>query len=417
MATLVITAILVITLATFPDIISCENETEFIGRMVLDEVPLIDGHNDLPYNLYRIEGNMLENFDFDSDLRQNPKWQVSSSHTDLPRLREGKVGGQFWVAYVGCETNHKDAVERTLEQIDVIKRLVAKYNESMQLVTDADDIMEAFNASRIASLICVEGGHSIDSRLSILRLYHELGVRYLTLTHNCNTPWADNHQQYSQSNVPRIGGLSEFGREIVLEMNRLGMMVDLSHVSKDVMLDALNTTLAPVIFSHSSAKGVYNVTRNADDEVLLRLKENGGIIMINFYPGFIGRNASIFDVIAHINHIRNVIGPDHIGLGGDYDGVSSQPIGLEDVSKYPYLFDYLAEEGHDYEPWDRDDLKKLAGLNLIRVYKEVENVRDQLHNGTIINDRSIPRSDLIATNITMTCRTNMGSGVVDTPPE
>ncbi|KAJ6646285.1 Dipeptidase 2 [Pseudolycoriella hygida] len=292
----VICAIFIVSLATCPVNVSCENETEFIGRMVLDEVPLIDGHNDFPYNLYRIEGNVLQDFEFDTDLRQNPKWQVSSSHTDLPRLREGKVGGQFWVAYVGCETNHKDAVERTLEQIDVIKRLVAKYNESMQLVTDSDGIMEAFNASRIAS---VEGGHSIDSRLSILRLYYELGVRYLTLTHNCNTPWADNHQQYAQSNVPRIGGLSEFGREIVLEMNRLGMMVDLSHVSKDVMLDALNTTLAPVIFSHSSARGVHNVTRNADDEVLLQLKENGGIIMINFYTGFIGsRNVTIYDVIA-----------------------------------------------------------------------------------------------------------------------
>jgi len=197
-----IIAIVITGLAVFPDIISCQNET-FVGSMVLDEVPLIDGHNDLPYNLYRIEGNMLENFDFDSDLRNNSKWQVSSSHTDLPRLRQGKVGGQFWVAYVGCETNHKDAVERTLEQIDVIKRLVAKYSDDMQLVTTADGIMEAFNASKIASLICVEGGHSIDSRLSVLRLFYELGVRYLTLTHNCNTPWADNHQQYSQSSVPK----------------------------------------------------------------------------------------------------------------------------------------------------------------------------------------------------------------------
>jgi len=399
------------------NVLSCPNETEFIGRMVLDEVPLIDGHNDLPYNLYRIEGNRLENFNFSSDLRQNPKWQVSSSHTDLPRLKEGKVGGQFWVAYVGCETNHKDAVERTLEQIDVIKRLVDKYSDDMQLVTTADGIMQAFNESKIASLICVEGGHSIDSRLSILRLFYELGVRYLTLTHNCNTPWADNHQQYSQSNVPKIGGLTDFGREIILEMNRLGMMVDLSHVSKDVMLDALNITLAPVIFSHSSSRAVHNVTRNADDEVLLELKENGGIIMINFYTGFIAsRNASIYDVIAHINHIRSVIGPDHIGLGGDYDGVSSTPVGLEDVSKFPDLFDLLAEDGHGYEPWNREDLQKLAGLNLIRVYKEVENVRDQLLNGTLINDKSISRDDLIATNVTLTCRTNMGSSL-ESPPE
>jgi membrane dipeptidase len=410
-----ILSIILIGLATFPGIKSCENET-FIGRMVLDEVPLIDGHNDLPYNLYRIEGNKLNDFDFDSDLRQNPKWQVSSSHTDLPRLRQGKVGGQFWVAYVGCETNYKDAVERTMEQIDVVKRLVAKYPKSMQLVTTADGIMQAFNASKIASLICVEGGHSIDSRLSVLRLFYELGVRYMTLTHNCNTPWADNHQQYSQSNVPKIGGLNKFGKDIILEMNRLGMMVDLSHVSKDVMLDALNVTLAPVIFSHSSSRAVYNVTRNADDEVLLKLKNNGGIIMLNFYPGFIAPRATIYDVIAHINHIKSVIGPDHIGLGGDYDGVSSQPVGLEDVSKYPDLFDLLAEDGHGYEPWNREDLQKLAGLNLIRVYKEVEIVRDfLLKNGTAINDSSISREDLIATNVTLTCRTNLGSGVVDTP--
>jgi membrane dipeptidase len=410
-----ILSIILIGLATFPGIKSCENET-FVGRMVLDEVPLIDGHNDLPYNLYRIEGNKLNDFDFDSDLRQNPKWQVSSSHTDLPRLRQGKVGGQFWVAYVGCETNYKDAVERTMEQIDVVKRLVAKYPKSMQLVTTADGIMQAFNASKIASLICVEGGHSIDSRLSVLRLFYELGVRYMTLTHNCNTPWADNHQQYSQSNVPKIGGLNKFGKDIILEMNRLGMMVDLSHVSKDVMLDALNVTLAPVIFSHSSSRAVYNVTRNADDEVLLKLKNNGGIIMLNFYPGFIAPRATIYDVIAHINHIKSVIGPDHIGLGGDYDGVSSQPVGLEDVSKYPDLFDLLAEDGHGYEPWNREDLQKLAGLNLIRVYKEVEIVRDfLLKNGTAINDSSISREDLIATNVTLTCRTNLGSGVVDTP--
>uniref|UniRef100_A0A7G3ASJ2 Dipeptidase n=1 Tax=Lutzomyia longipalpis TaxID=7200 RepID=A0A7G3ASJ2_LUTLO len=346
----------------------------FRGSSVLDEVPLIDGHNDLPHNLYSIENNQLANFNFDSDLRLHPIWGTrSSSHTDLPRLRTGKVGGQFWVAYVSCGTQHKDAVERTMAQIDVIKRLIKKYPNDLQYATTADEIEEAFKAGKIASLIVVEGGHSIDDRLSVLRLYYELGVRYMTLTHSCNQPWADASPIDDTTNEKR--NLTEFGVHVVWEMNRLGMMVDISHVSAGVMHHVLDVTRAPVIFSHTSAYAMFAHNRNAKDDVLLRLRENGGICMVNFYSFYVGgADATIDDVIRHINHIKDVAGVDYVGIGGDYDGVSRQPIGLEDVSKYPDLFDKLAQSGHGYEPWTPEELKKLAGLNLLRVMRQIEQV-------------------------------------------
>lgn len=271
----------------------------FFGRTILDEVPLIDGHNDLPYNLYSFERNRINNFALDSDLKKDPRWgPSSSSHTDIPRLLEGKVGAQFWVAYVGCNTQYKDAVERTLEQIDVIKRMVAKYPKYMKYVTSAEGIMEAFGEKRIGSLIAVEGGHSMDNRLAMLRIFYELGVRYMTLTHSCNTPWAD-ASPVDADKEPVLRNVTEWGKNVIWEMNRLGMLVDISHVSHGVMGDVLEHTKAPVIFSHSSSHKVYAHHRNVQDDVLKMLIENRGIIMVNFYTGFLGGN-TIDDVVGEL---------------------------------------------------------------------------------------------------------------------
>ncbi|XP_058067316.1 dipeptidase 1-like [Anopheles bellator] len=358
----------------------------FIGRDVLDEVPLIDGHNDLPFAVYLMERNVIKNFHLDTNLKTDPLWSTSDrSHTDLPRMRQGKVGAQFWVAYVRCvDTQYLDSVARTLEQIDVTKRIIRRYPGDLKYVDSADGIMEAFQEKKIASLIAVEGGHSIDSRLAVLRLYYELGVRYLTLTHSCNTPWADASpvdEVEEGSPAPQLNNLSAWGRNVVWEMNRLGMMVDISHVSYGVMRDVLEHSRAPVIFSHSSAHAVHGHHRNVQDDILQQLAAKGGIVMVNFYPLFVGGN-TIDDVIKHLNHIRSLIGVDHIGIGGDYNGVTDTPVGLEDVSKYPDLFDLLAEgafrSGGTFERWTRDELKKLAGLNLIRVFHAVEEVRDSL---------------------------------------
>lgn len=365
----------------------------FSGRDVLSQVPLIDGHNDLPFSIYQVERNLIKNFNLDSNLKQHPVWSsVDRSHTDLPRIREGKLGAQFWVAYVRCaDTQYKDAVARTLEQIDVTKRIIRKYPNDLKYVHSADGIMDAFHEKKLASLIAVEGGHSIDSRLAVLRLYYELGVRYMTLTHSCNTPWADASPVDDEQPEPsvQLNNLSTWGRNVVWEMNRLGMMIDISHVSYGVMRDVLRYSQAPVIFSHSSAHSVYEHHRNVQDDILRQLETKHGIVMVNFYPLFVGGN-TIDDVIKHLNHIRSITGVDHIGLGGDYNGVSTTPEGLEDVSKYPDLFDMLAEgrlrSGETFDPWTEDDLKKLAGLNLLRVFREVEQVRDSLVDEEPIED-------------------------------
>ncbi|XP_058065512.1 dipeptidase 1-like [Anopheles bellator] len=354
---------------------------QLFGSTVLDEVPLIDGHNDLPWNLYNYERNRINQFELNSDLKQHPVWGPStSSHTDIPRLRAGKVGAQFWVAYVSCSNQYKDAVERTLEQIDVIKRMVRKYPDHLKYVTGTDGIRTAFEEGKVGSLIAVEGGHSMDSRLAVLRMYYELGVRYMTLTHSCNTPWAD-ASPIDDETDPVLRNVSVWGRNVIWEMNRLGMLIDLSHVSHGVMVDVLEHTKAPVIFSHSSSHAVYQHHRNVRDEVLKSLVANRGIIMVNFYTGFIGGN-SIDNVVAHLNYIKSITGPDYIGLGSDFDGVGSVPAGLDDVSKYPDLFDMLAEgvyrTGETFVPWTREELRALAGENLLRVFGEVERVRDSM---------------------------------------
>lgn len=286
----------------------------FKGSSVLDEVPLVDGHNDLPMNIYDVVNNHLDLVDLRKNLSQDPVWrEVETSQTDIPRLRAGKVGGQFWVAYTNCRGLDKDAAEKTFDQIDVIKRMINKYSDVFQYTTTSAGIWDAFEQGKIASLIAVEGGHSMDNRLGILRMFYEMGVRYMTLTHTCNLPWAD-ASPIDEEPLATKHNLTNWGRKVVTEMNRLGMMVDISHVSKGVMIDVMKVTRAPVIFSHSNAWTVRQHHRNVHDEVLLELKRNHGIIMVSFYPNFLGGD-SISKIIEHLNYIRNLIGTDNVGIG------------------------------------------------------------------------------------------------------
>ncbi|KAL5272988.1 hypothetical protein ACFFRR_000017 [Megaselia abdita] len=364
-------------------------------RKVLKEVPLIDGHNDLPWNIRKFLQNQLKDFRFAGDLRGIKPWSTSAwSHTDLRRLKEGMVSAQFWSAYAPCSSQYLDAVQLTIEQIDLIRRLVNMHPQHMTIVTTASGIEESHKSGKLASLIGVEGGHAIGTSLSVLRIFYQLGARYLTLTHTCNTPWADCCKVDEPGRVPHIGGLSKFGKSVVQEMNRLGMIVDLSHVSVPSMLDALSSSKAPVIFSHSSAHAICNSSRNVPDHVLKRIAINGGLVMVAFYPHFVScsENANLRDVVAHINHIRDVAGIDHVGIGAGYDGVNLVPKGLEDVSKYPYLFAALLES----DRWTEEDIAKVAGRNLIRVFKEVEEVRDDMElQGIQPLEESIPPEDVM----------------------
>ncbi len=356
---------------------------------------VIDGHNDLPYQFREREDLSFAQFDIS---RLQPRF-----HTDIPRLRRGGVGGQFWSAYVPASTGKsKTAVTQTLEQIDVIHRFVRRYPNDFEFARTADDVVRIHRSGKIASLIGVEGGHSIDNSLGVLRMYYDLGVRYMTLTHSDTLDWAD-----SATDEPRHHGLTEFGRNVVREMNRLGMMVDLSHVSPDVMRQAIEISTAPVIFSHSSTYALAPHVRNVPDDVLRLLPKNGGVVMINFYSGFItpeGARASrdlflayrrmqerikdrqeleravdqwkaehpmprgsVHTVVDHIEHVIKVAGIDHVGLGSDFDGIGSTPEQLEDVSKYPCLTQELLNRGYTEE-----QIHKILGGNVLRVMREVE---------------------------------------------
>lgn len=366
------------------------------AKAILAAHPLIDGHNDLPWE-------MRQQVSYDLDRLDIAKPQASLQ-TDIPRLRAGGVGGQFWSVYVPSRLEGGKAVTATLEQIDFVHTMVRRYPDTFALARTADDVMRAFESGRIASLLGMEGGHSIDGSLGTLRMMDELGVRYMTLTHNDNVPWAD-----SATDEPRVGGLSEFGEQVVAEMNRIGMLVDLSHVSADTMRAALACTRAPVIFSHSSARAVCDVPRNVPDDVLAQLPANGGVCMVTFVPEFVCRESAdwrteaaaaareagvdpadlqaffpftkewmrshpkpsgtVDDVVAHLSHVREVAGVDHIGLGGDYDGTDVFPAGLEDVSGYPLVFAALLEQG-----WSEADLAKLAGGNVLRALRDAEAV-------------------------------------------
>ncbi|XP_047544638.1 uncharacterized protein LOC125076939 [Vanessa atalanta] len=346
-----------------------------LAERLLHDTPLIDGHNDLPWNIRKFLHNKIKDFRFDEDLRTISPWATSSwSHTDLPRLKQGRVSAQFWAAYVPCDAQHRDAVQLTFEQIDLIQRLTDKYHPQLTFCTSSEDILAAHANQRLCSLVGVEGGHAIGGSLGVLRTLYQVGVRYLTLTSTCDTPWAECASADRPDSVQR-GGLTPFGKVVIKEMNRLGMLVDLSHVSERTMRDALSVSRAPVLFSHSSARAICNVTRNVPDSVLRLLAANKGLIMVNFYTSFLTckDTATVQDAIEHINHIRDIAGVESVGLGAGYDGINYTPQGLEDVSSYPLLFAELMEDG-----WSIEDLKKLAGLNLLRVLNAAERVSREL---------------------------------------
>jgi membrane dipeptidase len=373
------------------------------ARSLLADHPLIDGHNDLPYELRGLVSYDLTRYDVGA--RQD------RTHTDLVRLAEGGVGGQFWSVFTDAGPDGERAVAETLEQIDCVHAMAARYPDRLALAVTADDVEKAQASGRIASLLGAEGGHSIGGSLGVLRCLYLLGVRYLTLTHNYNVPWAD-----SATDAERLGGLSDFGRDVVREMNRIGMLVDLSHVSPGTMRDALATTSAPVIFSHSSARAVCDHPRNVPDEVLERLPDNGGICMVTFVPGFVSRQcrewedglreaisaagldprqtpgdpggkaavqavvdryaavhpaprATLAQVADHVEHVRDVAGARHVGIGGDFDGTPDLPVGLGDVSAYPALIAELIGRG-----WPDADIAALTRGNILRVLRDTESV-------------------------------------------
>ncbi|HBE70053.1 MAG TPA: membrane dipeptidase [Planctomycetaceae bacterium] len=365
---------------------------------------VFDGHNDLPW-LIRQEASMSFG-NFDIAQRQ------TDSHTDIPRLREGGVGAQFWSVYVPAHTAESGkSHQMTIEQIQIVKAMVKKYPDTFAFALTTSDIEEARKLNKIASLIGVEGGHSIENSIGKLQRLFELGARYMTLTHSDTLDWAD-----SCSDEAKSGGLSEFGREVVKEMNRLGMLVDISHVSPDTMQDAIDTSSAPVIFSHSSAAGIADHPRNVPDEILRQLPNDGGVVMVNFYSGFVvpesaantrtmferGRElrakygddeeairketaiyrrrhpvlpGTIHDVADHIDHIVKVAGIDHVGIGSDYDGIGTVPKGLEDVASYPNLTQVLVDRGYS-----ESDIHKIMSGNILRVIKAAEAVAAEMRN-------------------------------------
>ncbi|XP_045104333.1 dipeptidase 1-like isoform X2 [Portunus trituberculatus] len=345
------------------------------AHTLLATSPLIDGHNDLAWNVRKFLHNKLHSFNLSSDLTKEKPWRNSRfSHTDLPRLRKGQVAAQFWSVYVPCGAQYLNTVQLLLEQVDTVRRMVAASPHDTVLVRSSSEILEEFRRGRVASLMGVEGGHGLASSMGVVRALYDLGVRYVTLTHKCHTPWAECSEP--DPHLPNTRGLTPYGKELVREMNRLGLMVDLSHASARTARDVLNTTRAPVIFSHSAARALCRIERNVPDDVLSSLAENGGIVMISFYNDFLtcSEKASVQDVVAHINHVRSMAGVDHVGLGAGYDGINRTPSGLEDASRYPKLFAELLKD----TTWSVQDLKKLAGLNFLRVFARVEQVREEL---------------------------------------
>lgn len=381
-----------------------EEQALATAQAALDAAPVFDGHNDTPGQLRSRFHNQINDFDFTDTLPiADPASDQGAMHTDLTRLKAGKVGAQFWSVYVPHNADEAAAVQQTIEQIDVTKRLIARYPGTMRYAETADQVETAMRDGRIASLLGMEGGYSIGSNLGVLRQFFAMGARYMTLTHNSNTPWAD-----AATDNPKHNGLTDFGKDVVREMNRLGMLVDLSHVSEKVMLDALDVARAPLIFSHSGARAVTAHPRNVPDSVLARLPENGGIVMVVALPRFINEKlrqwdadragelarlrvvhlgnpqaaaadmdawltahpepkSAISDVADHIDHIRKVAGVEHIGIGGDYDGMPSGPAGMEDVSGYPALFVELARRGYS-----QAELEMIASRNILRVMRAAE---------------------------------------------
>ena len=382
---------------------------------ILKEVPLIDGHNDVPWQYRGRADYKFSEIDFmDTTELERPM------HTDIPRLKEGGVGAQFWSVFVPYGLRGSEAVQATMEQIDFVHKMTEYYPDEFELALTADDIERIHANGKIASLIGMEGGHSIHNSLGALRQFYKLGARYMTITHSGTLDWAD-----SATDIPLNGGLTEFGNEVIREMNRLGMLVDLSHVSPQTMQDAIAISEAPVIFSHSSARALNGHPRNVPDDVLDLVKENNGIVMVTFVPSFISENlrthladmqaelarlkslyngqpervekemevwgeanpapsATLDEVADHIDHIKKRIGVDHVGIGGDYDGIRSLPAGLEDVSTYPDLLAELMRRGYS-----ETDIKKIAGLNALRVMREAEDAAMKLQEERLSSEAVI----------------------------
>ncbi|NCP14208.1 MAG: membrane dipeptidase [Sphingomonadales bacterium] len=396
------------------------------ANAALDAAPIFDGHNDVPNQLRARVDNQINSFDFEDTTDTGAAHpQGAVMQTDLGRLKEGKVGAQFWSVYVPSNPDEPEAVQQVIEQIDVTKRLIARYPDALRFATTADQVERAMADGRVASLLGMEGGHSMGSSLGVLRQLHALGARYMTLTHNSNTPWAD-----AATDTPVHGGLSPFGMDVVREMNRLGMLVDLSHVSEATMMDALDVARVPVIFSHSGARAINGHPRNVPDTVLARLPDNGGIVMVVALPGFLNEErrqwfaersgeearlkalwqgqpdkvtqamaewdaaqpepaTTIKHMADHIDHIRKVAGVEHIGIGGDFDGMPSGPVGFEDVRGYPLLFAELARRGYS-----QAELEMIASRNALRVMRAAEayaaSVADEAPIETLIDTSAKP---------------------------
>lgn len=386
-------------------------------KAILKTTPLVDSHNDLPWAMREFANAPLDVEAYDLN-------KTTKGMTDINRLRKGMVGGQFWSVYIPGEIRDSGYARVQLEQIDIARRVIARYPKDLKWSLTAADVRAAFKAGKIGSLLGMEGGHAIENSLGALRAYYELGARYMTLTHNVTLDWAD-----AALDAPKHGGLTPFGKEVVREMNRLGMLVDLSHVSPGVMSNALDVTEAPVMFSHSASRAITDVARNVPDSILARLPKNGGVVMMTFVPGFTsqtvaehsarltairdsiakvypGNNdaqfkavaawreghptptATIKDVADHMDHIKKVAGAEHIGMGGDYDGITETVVGLEDVSKYPDLLAELVKRG-----WTDSEIRGVAGENILRVLSRAEVVSARLRKQRPASTKTIQQLD------------------------
>lgn len=371
---------------------------------ILERVPMFDGHNDAPWQYKNRVGYKFSELDFNDTSHLS-----RSMHTDITRLREGRLGAQWWSVYVSAHISEPEAVKQTMEQVDFVYRMAEKYPDTFEMAYSADDVERIFESGKIASLIGMEGGHSINNSLAVLRMFYNLGARYMTITHSRTLDWVD-----AAGDDPQHDGLTEFGEEVIREMNRLGMLVDLSHVTPATMENAIRVSDAPVMFSHSNTRAVADHPRNVPDDVLQMIPEKDGVVMVTFVESFTSeelrryyaeRNgyrakveslypdqpevasekmrewmeanempkSTLEQVADHIDHIRDQIGTDYIGVGGDYDGISSLPLGLEDVSTYPELFAELLSRGYTEE-----ELENIAGLNMLRVMRKAEEVSEKL---------------------------------------
>jgi membrane dipeptidase len=402
---------------------AAEREDRFLkqAKEILREVPLIDGHNDLPWQIREKFKSHMQELDLMDTTKLDPPF-----HTDIPRLKSGLVGGQFWSVYVPVETKGANAVHDVLEQIDIVHRFVDKYPNDFEMAYTAADVQRIHKKGKVASLIGIEGGHCMNNSLAVLRELFRSGARYMTLTHWSNTDWAD-----AATADPKHKGLTAFGELVINEMNRLGMLVDLSHVSAQTMNEVLDITRSPVIFSHSSARAISAHPRNVPDDVLKRLSSNGGVVMVNYAPSFVSEefrkwNAAeeaekarlkelfignpeeiklqtenwqkanpkpqvkLQQLADHIDHIRKTAGIDHVGLGADLDGITDTPVGLKDVSAYPALMAELLRRGYT-----KEEVKKVAGLNVLRVMKKTEQVAATLQKQVGPEDRKIEEIDQV----------------------